>query len=537
MVVGPYFGRFWRLLGLRGRAAHATAEGMPGVVVGPYFGRFWCLLGLRGRAAHATPEGVPGVVVGPEYGRFWCLLGLRGRAAQCHLVFFGVVLRPCFEMESTDAILARYLEVFPTDWVSSMRLELGLSGGGGLFTHALTCWLMIRQRLEGCSVEDAWLTMSPELAARFSPTSKRASTGKLSSWHGGYDHARRSLPLKMVEAVADRLFIELSLAFSPPAGPSAFILDGTSLSPDGSAALREAYPPGRNQHKTSHFPMLKMVVAHDLWTGLALRPSWGPMYGEDATSEQALALTVASRLPENAIVMGDRNFGVFWLAHAFLRDGHPCLFRLTDSRAKALAGKSADLSFDQDRELVWRASRADLSKHPELVPGEQIQGRLVVRHVQPPGTSRMVRLVFFASGLEQDADELAKLYAKRWNVETDLRTLKKTLNLARLSSRLPEVLANELVLGVCAYNLVRAFGALAAQRIGVNPRVISFSRMAACLKGYSSRFAAAQGDDEIQRLFEEMLERAAARKLKPRNREHPPRETYRRHQKFPPRKN
>jgi hypothetical protein len=132
---------------------------------------------------------------------------------------------------------------------------------------------------------------------------------------------------------------------------------------------------------------------------------------------------------------------------------------------------------------------------------------------------------------------MEQLYARRWDIETDLRTLKKTLNLARLSSRLPEVLANELVLGVCAYNLVRAFGTLAAQRLGLNPRVISFSRMAACLKAYSPRFASAQTNTQIQSLLQEMLQRAAARKLTPRTREHPPRETYRRHQKFPPRKN
>jgi len=248
------------------------------------------------------------------------------------------------------------------DWVSSKRSELGLSGGGGLFSPALTCWLMIRQRLEGSSVEGAWLTVSPELAVRFSPASKRACTGTLSPWHGGYDHARRSLPLKMVEAVADRLFVELSLASSPSTGPSAFILDGTSLSPDGSAALREVYPPGRNQHKTSHFPVLKMVVAHDLWTGLALRPSWGPMYGDDATSEQALAFTVSSRLPEHAMVMGDRNFGVFWLAHAFLQDGHPCLFRLTDARAKALAGSSSTPGVGTSRPICEPLKRHSTSR-------------------------------------------------------------------------------------------------------------------------------------------------------------------------------
>jgi len=79
-----------------------------------------------------------------------------------------------------DAILDLYGASVTWDWCESLRQEFGYSGGGGLFSFSLTSWLMIRQRLEGSSVEGAWLTTSPELARRFSPKSKRALSGNLS---------------------------------------------------------------------------------------------------------------------------------------------------------------------------------------------------------------------------------------------------------------------------------------------------------------------------------------------------------------------
>jgi len=33
-----------------------------------------------------------------------------------------------------------------------------------------------------------------------------------------------------------------------------------------------------------------VLVAHDLVSGIALRPAWGAMYGDHATSEQALGV-------------------------------------------------------------------------------------------------------------------------------------------------------------------------------------------------------------------------------------------------------
>ena len=53
-------------------------------------------------------------------------------------------------------------------------------------------------------------------------------------------------------------------------------------------SLIEQFPPPSNQHGAGHWPVVRVLVAHDLRTGLAMRPEWGPMSGPNAVSEQQL---------------------------------------------------------------------------------------------------------------------------------------------------------------------------------------------------------------------------------------------------------
>jgi hypothetical protein len=418
------------------------------------------------------------------------------------------------------------------DWCESVLEDLGFRRGGGLFSYALTCWLFIRQRVEGSSVEDAWLSVSPELAQAFSPDSKRAQSGVLSNFGGGYGYARQALPLAVAQTVADRLFSELAEG-SSCGEISAFVLDGSSVSPDGSPELRREYPPHHIKDKESHFPCLKLLVAHDLRTGLALRPVWGPMYGPRAVSEQALARELAPRIPAGAVVVADRNFGVFSLTYDLMGLGHPCVVRLTDSRFKKILGKSIQECADQEHDVVWQASRSDIHDRPDLV-GESLSGRLVVRHVLAPGSSKPVPLGIFVCGTDIDSEAAVRLYAKRWLVETDLRTLKNSLGLGRPGAKTVDVLAKEIILGFAAYNLVRAIGAAAADLAGIDARTISFSRTEACIRAYAPRLMAEKDPEKRKALEAQLLRAIAARTNKPRHRAAQPRQAWHRREKYPP---
>jgi hypothetical protein len=78
-----------------------------------------------------------------------------------------------------------------------------------------------------------------------------------------------------------------------------------------------------------------------------------------------------------------------------------------------------------------------------------------VRQVEPGNGAAPFLLALFTT-LPDPVEEMQKLYGQRWNIETDLRTLKSQLRMDQLSCATPEMAANETEMAIAAYNLVRA---------------------------------------------------------------------------------
>jgi len=230
-----------------------------------------------------------------------------------------------------------------------------------------------------------------------------------------------------------------------------FLLDGTSILLPHSEESVPAYPPARNQHGASHWPVMRVVVAHDVVSALAVRPRWGPMYGDHAVSEQELAKDVMGRLPAGCGVMGDRNFGVFSMAYHAGQQNHPCLFRLTKSRANKLNGGMLPCA-KTDKRIRWIPSRDDLRSNPEIPADAWVEGRLLVFKIRTGGKPQKLYLF---TALDLPADQILSLYGYRWNIETDLRSLKREVRLHMLDAGSPAMAEKELVLSITAVQISR----------------------------------------------------------------------------------
>jgi hypothetical protein len=132
-------------------------------------------------------------------------------------------------------------------------------------------------------------------------------------------------------------------------------MDGSTIQLASTPGLRAAFPPASNQHGGSPWPILHLAVAHELASGLAVLPAFGPMYGPQAVSEIALARQLLARLPEGSLLLADRNFGIFAFAHAAVKASHDVLLRLTAKRFEALR-KQARRVGESPWELEWRPS-------------------------------------------------------------------------------------------------------------------------------------------------------------------------------------
>jgi hypothetical protein len=298
--------------------------------------------------------------------------------------------------------------------------------------------------------------------------------GFISARAGAYCRARQKLPTLVAIQVFE-LILERVRGWLPrnPVLPDrpVFVLDGTTLTLPHAPELVKAYPPSRNQYGESHWPIIRLVVLQDVQTGLALRPHWGPHHGPHAVGEQELAGHTIPELPEQAVVIGDRNFGVFAIAWAAAQHQRDVLVRLTTRRAEALSGEP--LTGPGERNVCWQPTRFDRCGGP-FPEKAAVSGRLVCIAAE---LSTKHELLYFFTTLELPPETLGTLYRLRWNVETDLRSIKQTVRLQQLTTRSLDLLEKDLLLALAAYNLVRAVICLAAEKAQVQPRRISFTNV------------------------------------------------------------
>jgi hypothetical protein len=377
-------------------------------------------------------------------------------------------------------------------------------------------WLMIWQRLPGNHGLAAAVQYLLQGGAQdLLNDCKRCTQDEVSAAPGGYCRARQNLPKLIVSEVTDRIVEQLRPEMQEGwkgLKRPVFVVDGTTVPLPHSTELVKAFPPGSNQHGENHWPVMQIVVFHDVFSGLALRPSWGPMYGDGAVSEQALAAQALERVPADGVVLGDGNFGIFYFAYKLQQSQRQSILRLTQARARKILG--SELTEGTDRKVVWKVSRWDRTGHPELPEGCTVEGRLLVC----ANPSRHGELLYLFTTLDLPAEEILEIYGLRWNVETDLRTLKRMVGLQQISSKSVEMVEKELLLGMAAYNLVRAVMCLAARRANLTPRQLSFSFVQRVVEAALPGLDNAANEEEYQRRMERLLRIAAQGKLPHRTR-------------------
>jgi len=437
-----------------------------------------------------------------------------------------------------SGVLDLFRQAASDEFFQHLKKELKLTSRRRIFDLPLVMWLMMVQRwdVKG-TLSTAVQQVVEKRPAGLLGDHKRIRENKVSVHTGAYSDARQRMPVAAAEKVADRVFqhlVQTRRAALPDWDRRVFILDGSSLELPHTEELVKAYPPGSNQYGESHWPVMRVLVAQELTTAVAGRPCWGPMYGAQAVSEQALTEEMLQRLPEQSVLLGDINFGVFTVAFASRQAGHDVLLRLQPERA-GMIGRGWALTSGTDREVVWQPSAWERKQHPELPADANVRGRLIVEQVTA-SSGESVMLYFFTT-LDLTVEQILQLYGQRWGVETDLRSLKQTLHLDMLRCQSPDMIAKELILAITGYNLVRAVMNTAAEQNRLDPRRLSFSRAQDVVNAALPGLEASQSPAEYRARLQRMIQRVACCKLPDRSkRRSSPRQTWGHHRKFPKRK-
>jgi hypothetical protein len=354
-------------------------------------------------------------------------------------------------------------------------LKLAPTGPATVYTTLVTLWMLTLQRLDGGASLSAAVKEVLQNSRCLLPDNKRVREGTLSENSGSYSQARRRLPMAAVELFATRVCESLIERTPSWFGERrAFLIDGTTITLPPTSELKRKYPPATNQHGESVWPVLMLLVAHELQTGCALIPEWGAMYGEDNISETAMAARLAPRIPSGSIVICDAGFGIFYVAQAMRQAGHDILFRLTTARFRSLIRKAIPIC-DSDRgttwQLRWLPSPKERKNHPDL-PADAVLDVLVHEVLLENGEHLPL-----VTSLAWSAADAADGYARRYDVEHNIRDTKVTLRLETIRAKSDEMVRKELLCSFVAYNLLLEFRRQAAQLAGVPPRRLSFTQV------------------------------------------------------------
>lgn len=385
-----------------------------------------------------------------------------------------------------------------------------------IFTTVVVLWLMIYQRLSAKhTLAVAVRGLRAGLFKKLHGCEWQEKCQRMSLCTSGFSQARESLPVSLINRTVDLLtdgilrLIGDRLLWN---GRHVFLADGSTLSAPHEKDILNRYPASRNKREC-YWPMVRIVTCHHLLSGIATRPSLGAMYGPSRVSEQTLFKQQIGKLPENSIIVADGNFGTFACTYHATSAGHDVVVRLSTPRAERIL-RSNDLD-GRDGSVLWTPSESDIKHNRELPKRASIKGRIF--RVTVKLLYQQEREIYLFTTARHASEKIAELYTKRWWIETDLRSIKSTIDMRVLNCKSADMLEKDAAVGVLAYTLVRATMAFAALRAGVEPRSLSFSNAVDVIHVHLPALAQAKTIKQVINITEQILQQIAKSTISPRS--------------------
>jgi len=323
---------------------------------------------------------------------------------------------------------------------------------------------------------------------------KRLNGGlpRCSTHTGAYCRARQRLPVEMV-ATSTRRTARVMAERTPPTwhwrGRAVRLVDGATVALPDTPDNQEVYPQPRSQQPGLGFPLCRLVGIICLASGALLDAAMGPCRGK-GSDEQSLLRSLLDVLESGEILLGDAFYATYFLLCALRERGIDGVFEQHGARRRRT-------DFRRGQRLGSRDHLIELRK-PKLKPAwmsqvdyDQAPDTLTVRELHTGGKILITTLL---CPKQTTKAALKGLYRDRWHVELDLRNIKTTLGMERLSCRTPAMAQKEIWVYLLAYNLIRLLMAQSALLAEVLPRQLSFKHTLQIWIAW--RQSGAQSDDD-----------------------------------------
>jgi IS4 transposase len=327
---------------------------------------------------------------------------------------------------------------------------------------------------------------------------------------GAYCVARARLPLDILArlrcavAAHARKTEELWMGFRVK------VIDGTAVSMPDTRKNQRAYPQSAEQKPGCGFPFMKIVGIFSLSTGVLLDYARGNKHQH----ELSLLHRLLDLFKSDDLVLADRGFNCYSLLALLWRQNVPVLMRLHHARREDLRrGKRLG---KHDRLIVWRRPQDCERRYIPLTLWKCLAPELSVRilRYRLHGAGFRTRSVTLVTTLLDPelypAQQLALLYAKRWQIELWFRDLKTSMGMNVLRCQSPKMIHKELEMFFIAYNLIRCLMIQASRDYEVDLQRLSFQGTVDSTRQFSAALAQAQSGKRQKQLIRNLLHAIAA---------------------------
>lgn len=352
-------------------------------------------------------------------------------------------------------------------------------------------------------------TVSRVIAERVANKKAACSTDTSS-----YCQARSRLPEEVIAQLARETGQELDRGAVPEwlfKGRSVKVVDGSTAEAADTPENQEAYPQSSTQKPGLGFPMLRIVAIFSLAVGTVLECAIGPCRGKK-TGEQSLFRSLGESLNPGDILLGDCLYDCYRDIAQLKARGIDVLFGRKSSRAVDF--RTGRRLGPTDHVVTWQKPKYDSNRFASLEEWEALPDEIEMREVRCMVRRKGHRnrtIIVVTTLLDDDvytSKDVTDLFARRWQVELNLRSLKQVLGMRRLKCKTPAMVRKELWTYMLAYNLVRVRMAQAAAVHGKRPTNLSFTAAKTHIYNFAAPLKNASSKDR-ERVEHELLKAIA----------------------------
>jgi len=397
-----------------------------------------------------------------------------------------------------------------------------------IFTPLVTLWTFLGQVLSAdSSCRDAvaralsFLSQTKGLDASHDPSA--------------YGVARKRLPEELLPRLTRRVAGKLEAKVGPHElwhGHRVKLLDGSSVNMPDTPQNQAAYPQHTTQSPGCGLPTARIVGIFSLLTGALVDFAIDSL----RVAETTLSRRIGEAIEPDDVLVADRGLCSYADIARLLSRGVDSLFRLHSRRkadfrkGKRLGRSDRLVEWKKGRRLPWM-SRQEFEALPATMPIRMLRFRCEVAGWRTGAVTVVTTLL---DPKAYPARDIADLYRRRWEIETDFGHVKTTLKMDYLRTKSPEMVRKEIWAHLLAYNLIRTLMWDAAQhRRRLSPLRLSFKGAVQEMMALWPFSASAVRQRDLSAFYDALLRAVATHKVPHRPHRCEPRVRKRRPKSYP----